>query len=63
MGSPSQGFSYSVIWTGDESSRVCSRHVRLGCHGERSQSNSPQQLEHKHTQERRLKYPNTHSQE
>lgn len=52
--SPGQVSSHRVIRASDEGGRVCARRVRLRCHGKRPQSNSPQQLEHKHTQEHRL---------
>ena len=61
MVSPCQVFSNSVIRTGDKSCRMCARCVRLRCHGERSQSNSPQQLEHKHAEEYRLERETTDS--
>lgn len=53
--SPGQFFSHCVIRTRDKSSRVCARTVCLRCHGKCSQTDSPQQLEHKHAQEHRLK--------
>lgn len=52
--SPGQVFSHCVVRTSDKGGRVCARRVRLRCHGKRPQSNSPQQLEHKHTEEHRL---------
>ena len=52
--SPGQISSHRVVRASDEGGGVCARRVRLRCHGKRPQSNSPQQLEHKHTQEHRL---------
>lgn len=52
--SPGQLFSHCVVWTGDKSGRVCARGVCLRCHGKCPQTDSPQQVEHKHTQQHRL---------
>lgn len=52
--SPGQVFSHCLIGTCDKGGRVCARCVRLRCHGKSPQTNSPQQLEHKNTQEHRL---------
>lgn len=52
--SPGQLFSHRVIWTGDKSGRVCARGVCLRRHGKCPQTDSPQQVEHKHTQQHRL---------
>ena len=54
--SPCQVFGHRVIGTRDEGGRVCARRVRLGRHGERSQTNRPQQLEHEPAQEDRLQW-------
>lgn len=52
--SPSEFLSNGVIRTGDECCRMCPRCVSLRRHGECSQPNSPQQLEHRHAEEHRL---------
>jgi len=52
--SPGQLFGHAGVGTGDEGGGVRPRRVRLGRHGrhgQRPRSNSPQQREHKHSQE------------